>query len=152
MNVAAWSDTTELFRKTSQLLDPPRGRGFYNTFSAHHWYIRFPPDYLFFSEDFGLVIIQRMRKNGSDHFATLTHLCLKPELAKKQDAPKANAEELQEARKMASLPVKVWAVPFKFYRYRNCFSCFRNLKSYVKTDFCQNFRECRKTLSFPSFY
>lgn len=106
LNDVAWSHTTELFRKTSELLDPRRGRGFYSTFSAHHWYIRFPLDYVFCSEEFGLIDMQRMKKNGSDHFATLTHLSLKPEVAKKQDAPKANAEELQEAREMASQPVK----------------------------------------------
>ncbi len=106
LNDVAWSHTTELFRKTSELLDPRRGRGFYSTFSAKHWYIRFPLDYVFCSEELGLVDMQRMKKNGSDHFATLTHLAIKPELANKQDAPKANAEELQEAREMASQPVK----------------------------------------------
>ena len=48
----------------------------------------------------------RMPKNGSDHFATLTHLALKKEVAKKQDAPKADKEEMEEAKEMASQPVK----------------------------------------------
>lgn len=105
LNDVAWSHTTELFRKTSELLDPRRGRGFYNTFSAHHWFIRFPLDYVFCSREFGLISMQRMPKNGSDHFATLTHISLKPGI-KKQDPPKADKEELKEAHELASKPLK----------------------------------------------
>ncbi|MEO5647731.1 MAG: endonuclease/exonuclease/phosphatase family protein [Chitinophagaceae bacterium] len=106
LNDVAWSHTTELFRKTSELLDPRRGRGFYNTFSAHHRYIRFPLDYIFCSNEFGLIEMKRMPKNGSDHFATLTHLALKKELQQKQDPPKADKKELAEAKKLATQPVK----------------------------------------------
>ncbi|MGZ5133520.1 MAG: endonuclease/exonuclease/phosphatase family protein, partial [Flavitalea sp.] len=67
LNDVAWSHTTELFRKTSELLDPRRGRGFYNTFSAHNWFIRFPLDYIFCSKEFGFISMRRMPKNGSDH-------------------------------------------------------------------------------------
>lgn len=105
LNDVAWSYTTELFRKTSELLDPRRGRGFYNTFSAHYWLIRFPLDYIFCSEEFGLISMRRMPKNGSDHFATLTHIALKPDL-KQQDSPKADKKELNEAKKLASQPLK----------------------------------------------
>ncbi len=106
LNDVAWSHTTELFRKTSELLDPRRGRGFYNTFSAHHWLIRYPLDYIFCSEEFGLISMQRMPKNGSDHFATLTHLMLNKELKEMQEAPKADKEELKEAVELAEQPVK----------------------------------------------
>src|SRR5215203_1415484 len=92
LNDVAWSHTTELFRKTSELLDPRRGRGFYSTFSAHHWFIRYPLDYIFCSKHFGLINMQRMPKNGSDHFATLTHLALQKDLKQKQDPPKADKE------------------------------------------------------------
>jgi len=106
LNDVAWSHTTELFRKTSELLDPRRGRGFYNTFSAHHWFIRFPLDYIFCSKEFCLISMKRMPKNGSDHFATLTHLALRKDLAKKQDPPAADKKELEEAHQMAAQPVK----------------------------------------------
>ena len=105
LNDVAWSHTTELFRKTSGLLDPRRGRGFYNTFSAHHWFIRFPLDYIFCSEEFGLIGMKRMPKNGSDHFATLTHLAFRDDLKNKQQANKAEKEELEEARELASQPL-----------------------------------------------
>jgi endonuclease/exonuclease/phosphatase (EEP) superfamily protein YafD len=106
LNDVAWSHTTELFRKTSELLDPRRGRGFYNTFSAHHWYIRYPLDYIFCSKEFGLISMTRMPKNGSDHFATLTHLALRKDLIKEQEPPKADQKEMEEAIEMAAQPVK----------------------------------------------
>jgi endonuclease/exonuclease/phosphatase (EEP) superfamily protein YafD len=106
LNDVAWSYTTELFRKTSNLLDPRRGRGFYSTFSAHHWFIRFPLDYIFCSKEFSLIHMKRLPKNGSDHFATITHLALRIDLVRKQDPPEADSEELHEARKIADQPVK----------------------------------------------
>jgi endonuclease/exonuclease/phosphatase (EEP) superfamily protein YafD len=105
LNDVAWSHTTELFRKTSRLLDPRRGRGFYSTFSAHHWFIRFPLDYIFCSEHFGLVHMMRLPKNGSDHFATFTHLRFQAVLKNVQEAPKADTEEINEAQEMASQQV-----------------------------------------------
>lgn len=106
LNDVAWSHTTELFRKTSNLLDPRRGRGFYNTFSAHHWFIRFPLDYIFCSKEFSLINMRRLPKNGSDHFATITHLALRLDLTTRQDPPEADEKELQEAKEIASQPVR----------------------------------------------
>ena len=106
LNDVAWSHTTELFRKTSELLDPRRGRGFYSTFSAHSWFVRYPLDYIFCSKEFSLISMQRMPKNGSDHFATLTHLALRIDLEDEQDAPKADKKELDEANDLANQAVK----------------------------------------------
>ncbi|MGZ8560988.1 MAG: endonuclease/exonuclease/phosphatase family protein [Flavisolibacter sp.] len=106
LNDVAWSHTTELFRKVSGLLDPRRGRGFYSTFSAHHWFIRYPLDYIFGSREFGLVSMKRMPKNGSDHFATLTHLIFQKQLLQVHDQPTAEKEEVEEAAKMATQEVK----------------------------------------------
>ena len=103
LNDVAWSHTTELFRKTSELLDPRRGRGFYPTFSAHSWFIRFPLDYIFASRHFSLIEMKRLPKNGSDHFATLTHLAFTG-IEKDQEPPSADGEELAEAREIASKP------------------------------------------------
>jgi endonuclease/exonuclease/phosphatase (EEP) superfamily protein YafD len=106
LNDVAWSHTTELFRKTSNLLDPRRGRGFYSTFSAHHWFIRFPLDYIFCSKEFSLISMRRLPKCGSDHFATITHLALRKDLTSEQDPPEADKEEIKEAHKIAEQPVK----------------------------------------------
>ncbi|MEJ7912666.1 MAG: endonuclease/exonuclease/phosphatase family protein [Chitinophagaceae bacterium] len=105
LNDVAWSYSTELFRKTSRLLDPRRGRGFYSTFSAHHWFLRFPLDYIFCSRHFGLIGMKRMPKNDSDHFATFTQLAFKPELKEQQEAPKADREEMEKATELATQPV-----------------------------------------------
>jgi len=105
LNDVAWSHTTELFRKTSGLLDPRRGRGAYSTFSAHHWLIRYPLDYIFCSTHFGLVRMFRFPPNGSDHFATLSHLSFQQQLEKKQEEPRSDAAELSEAKEMATQTV-----------------------------------------------
>lgn len=106
LNDVAWSHTTELFRKTSELLDPRRGRGFYSTFSAHHWFVRYPLDYIFCSPEFGLAAMKRLPRNGSDHFATFTHLVYSEDLRQQQQSPKADKEEYQEAEKMSRQTVK----------------------------------------------
>lgn len=102
LNDVAWSHTTELFCKTSGMLDPRCGRGFFNTFSAHHWYIRFPLDYIFCSNDFGLVNMKRMPKNGSDHFAMFIHLALSDEAKHQQETTPADKNEKVEAMETAS--------------------------------------------------
>jgi hypothetical protein len=50
--------------------------------------------------------MKRMPKNGSDHFATFTHLVFKARLAAVQDAPKADSGEIKEAKEMATQKVK----------------------------------------------
>jgi endonuclease/exonuclease/phosphatase (EEP) superfamily protein YafD len=102
LNDVAWSHTTELFRKTSELLDPRRGRGLYSTFSAHSHIMRFPLDYIFCSKHFALIGMQRLPKNGSDHFAICTHLIYQPQVQNKHDQPHADGDELKEAKEIAN--------------------------------------------------
>lgn len=102
LNDVAWSHVTELFRKVSGLLDPRRGRGFYSTFSANNWLMRFPLDYIFCSADFGLIDMKRMPHNGSDHFAMFIHLQYEPSLLKEQKEPQADKEEKEEAAEKAT--------------------------------------------------
>ncbi|AIM36355.1 endonuclease [Sphingobacterium sp. ML3W] len=74
LNDVAWSYTTDLFLKTSQLLDPRRGRFFLNTFHAHHFFMRFPLDHIFCSTDFKLKKMKRLHHYNSDHFPILIQL------------------------------------------------------------------------------
>ncbi|MDR6194982.1 endonuclease/exonuclease/phosphatase family protein [Siphonobacter sp. SORGH_AS_0500] len=79
MNDVAWSYTTELFLKTSGLLDPRRGRGFYSTFHAKIPILRFPLDHIFCSSDFKLLEMQRLKSINSDHFPMYVKLTYDPQ-------------------------------------------------------------------------
>ncbi len=100
----AWSYVTELFTETSGLLDPRKGRGFYSTFSANHWYMRFPLDYVFCSPHFGLIRMKRLEHNGSDHFAMVSHFEYKPALKKIQEKEAPKPDEVEEAKEKTSQP------------------------------------------------
>lgn len=98
LNDVAWSHTTRLFQKTSGLLDPRKGRGFFSTFHARWPGMRWPLDHVFFSEHFRLVSMRRLGYSGSDHFPVHIVVCLEPGAAAEQDAPAADGGDLAEAR------------------------------------------------------
>lgn len=107
LNDVAWSYTTELFLKVSKLLDPRRGRGFYNTFHAHYWFLRWPLDHVFCSAHFELCNLKRLSSIGSDHFPMLIELCLadtellenkKQELEADQGDYELAEEKIRDAR------------------------------------------------------
>lgn len=97
LNDVAWSYTTRLFRKISGLLDPRVGRGFFNTFHAEYWFLRWPLDHLFHSSHFAVSKIQRMPHYGSDHFALYTELALQVELEPEQEGLTANNSDKRVA-------------------------------------------------------
>lgn len=97
LNDVAWSHTTHLFQRISGLLDPRRGRGFYNTFHAQNPILRWPLDHVFHSDDFKLIELKRLPAFGSDHFPVLVRLSLEAGASIEQQEPQADVEEEHEA-------------------------------------------------------
>jgi len=97
LNDVAWSRTSRLFRRLSGLIDPRVGRGFYNSFHAGHWWLRWPLDHVFYSPDFLLHRLQRLPAFGSDHFPILIELEFHPRAPKVQEADTADQGDHREA-------------------------------------------------------
>ncbi|WP_025764449.1 endonuclease/exonuclease/phosphatase family protein [Dyadobacter tibetensis] len=97
LNDVAWSHTTHLFTKISGLLDPRVGRGFFNTFHAKMFLLRFPLDHVFCSTDFKLIKLIRGINFNSDHFPIVITLQYEPAAHLEQEEPEADAEEQAEA-------------------------------------------------------
>ncbi|AXE19313.1 endonuclease [Runella rosea] len=98
LNDVAWSYTTALFQKMSGLLDPRRGRGFFNTFHAKIPFLRFPLDHVFCSTEFTLIKMSRLKNSGSDHFPMYIKLQYTPRAAEIHEAPQPTAEEVETAQ------------------------------------------------------
>lgn len=93
LNDVGWSYTSELFLKTSGLLDLRRGRGMFNTFHAKYSLLRWPLDHIFVSKHFTLKSIDRLPAVDSDHFPITTKLCIQPI---NKNEPKENTEEAKK--------------------------------------------------------
>ncbi|MBX7173880.1 MAG: endonuclease/exonuclease/phosphatase family protein [Pyrinomonadaceae bacterium] len=107
MNDAAWSYSTQLFKRISGLLDPRVGRGFYNTFHAKHWLFRLPLDHVFHSHHFRLIDLQVINNScGSDHFPVLIKLSYEKDATAKQARPIASPSEHKEAKEIVRVALR----------------------------------------------
>jgi len=75
-NDVAWSETTEKFQKLSQLLDPRVGRGFYTTYNANNFLLRWPLDHVFISKEFVIDKVDKGANINSDHFPVFASIVL----------------------------------------------------------------------------
>ena len=101
-NDVAWSRTTRLFQKVSELLDPRIGRGFFNSFHAKIPFMRFPLDHVFHSDHFKLVKMKRLSSIGSDHFPIYIKLYYDSSFERRQEEPDADGEEQKYASEIIS--------------------------------------------------
>lgn len=98
LNDVAWSRTTRRFQRLAGMLDPRVGRGFYNSFDARFWFLRWPLDHLFHDARFRLVCLERLPSVGSDHFPMLFELALTAEPAAEIHPEEPDAADVKEAR------------------------------------------------------
>jgi endonuclease/exonuclease/phosphatase (EEP) superfamily protein YafD len=78
LNDVAWSPTTLNLMHAGDLLDPRRGRGFYNTYPAHWPGLRYPLDYVFSTRHFKICGMRVLPDFGSDHLPLIAELTLEP--------------------------------------------------------------------------
>ena len=104
LNDVAWSYTTELFSKISGLLDPRRGRGFYNSFNAKYLFLRFPLDHIFCSPNFSLASIACKARCGSDHFPVFVELHSDPKAALENEVLSPDQEDVEIAEEKINAP------------------------------------------------
>jgi endonuclease/exonuclease/phosphatase (EEP) superfamily protein YafD len=76
LNDVAWSATTWKLMRKSNLLDPRKGRGFYNTYPARWPGLRYPLDYVFTTRHFCLRRMRVLPGFGSDHLPLVAELKL----------------------------------------------------------------------------
>ncbi len=98
LNDVAWSRTTRLFQKVSELLDPRMGRGRFSTYHARHPLLRWPLDHIFHSPDFALIELRVLPGFGSDHFPFLAALHYQPQL-ETEPPPAPDGEERSRMRR-----------------------------------------------------
>ena len=106
-NDVAWSATTSLFYNVAELLDVRKGRGFYNTFDAKSFIMRWPLDHIFISSEFRAIDISLGSDINSDHFPTYTKLSFEPENAAEQQPKKPTQDQLERAKEQANGVQKV---------------------------------------------
>lgn len=98
LNDVGWSRTSDLFQEVSGLLDPRIGRGFYATFDATSWVLRYPLDYVYHSDDFRVAELEVLPSIGSDHFPLWIVLSYEPDAEDTQEGPDLDAGDREDAQ------------------------------------------------------
>lgn len=100
-NNVAWSKSSILFRKTTELIDPRVGRAFVSTFHAKYKLFRFPIDLMFHSEDIFIEELKTLENFGSDHLPVYCEFFIDEKNDQQEERIEtADSEEKQEAEEM----------------------------------------------------
>ncbi len=99
MNDVVWSRTTRLFKKMTGMIDPRVGRGFFSTYHAGYFFLRFPLDHLFHTRDLYVGKMVRSKNFGSDHFAMYYEIFHKKQKATPKN-PKINGDDKKEIEEL----------------------------------------------------
>jgi len=79
LNDVVWGYTDLLTGTDNLLFDVRVGRGFYNSFDANTWWMRWPIDHIFVTKEFSLQRLEKLPKIGSDHYPIYVELVLEGE-------------------------------------------------------------------------
>ncbi|MGB3607634.1 endonuclease/exonuclease/phosphatase family protein [Psychroserpens sp.] len=75
-NDVVWSKVDELTHTDNLLFDVRTGRGFYNSYNAESFIMRWPLDHIYVTKEFSLKKIERLDYMGSDHYPMYVELTL----------------------------------------------------------------------------
>jgi endonuclease/exonuclease/phosphatase (EEP) superfamily protein YafD len=96
-NDVAWSETSQLFKSVSELLDARLGRGLFNTYSAKSYLMKWPLDHIFISKEFRVKKLEVREDINSDHYPLYTEFSFEPEKAFEQKPKQVDKEDLKAA-------------------------------------------------------
>lgn len=99
MNDVVWSRTTRLFKKMTGMIDPRVGRGFFSTYHAGYFFLRFPLDHLFHTRDLYVGKMVRSKNFGSDHFAMYYEIHQQNKVQTPKN-PKLNGDDKEEIEEL----------------------------------------------------
>lgn len=97
LNDVAWSHSTRLFKKVSELMDARIGRGMFNTFHANYRFLRWPLDHIFQSPHFQIKQMYKLADIGSDHFPIYAKFQYCPAEEEEHEVESADAAEMAQA-------------------------------------------------------
>lgn len=106
MNDVAWSHTSRLFIRISELLDPRMGRGFFNSYHAKYPFLRWPLDHVFISHHFKVNHMERLDNFNSDHFPIYLELVYDPSKEAKNNIECSDKQDrLEASEKLAKVDI-----------------------------------------------
>lgn len=76
LNDVVWGDVDDLTDTKNILYDVRVGRGFYNSYNADNFLMRWPLDHIFVSKEFQIIKLERLPNIASDHFPIYLELIL----------------------------------------------------------------------------